>query len=199
MGLTIHWHFQGPKTKIEARAVIEKMRQRAMDLPFESVGEIAEFKGENAQFDRDGQNSPFRWLKIQARETVWSKDGRFGWDCPAKEIIGFQILVAPGSEPMEVFLATYPKTITVKDDWGRGKRLPTNRHDWSGEAFLKSQYASNSRWGGVANFLRAHLSVVRMLDYAKELGILEGVATKASSGRNGTLRLWRKRSVLGMP
>ncbi len=187
MGLTIHWHFQGPKTKPEVQVVIEKLRQRAMDLPFVSVSEIVQIKGENAQFDRDDQNEPFRWLKIQARETVWSKDGTIGWDCPAKEIIGFQILVAPGSEPMEVFLATYPKTITVDDEWGRRKRLRTNRHDWSGGAFCKTQYASNPKCGGVPNFLRAHLSVVRMLDFAKELGILAEVSDEGE--------FWEKRDV----
>jgi hypothetical protein len=186
MGLTIHWHFQGPKTKTEAKAVVEKLRQRAMDLPFESVGEIVQFKGKDAQFSQN-PDEPFRWLKIQARETVWSKDGRMGWDCPAQEIIGFQILVAPGSEPMEVFLATYPKTIMVKDDWGRRKRLRTNRHDWSGGAFCKTQYASSPDCGGVANFLRAHLSVIRMLDHAKELGILAEVSDEGD--------FWEKRDV----
>jgi hypothetical protein len=176
MGLTIHWSFQGPKTETEAKAIVEKMRQRAMDLPFMSVSEIVHFKGKKAQFSQDC-DEPFRWLKIQARETVWTNGGRIGWDCPAEEIIGFQILVAPGSESMEVFLATYPKTITVEDEWSGGrKRLRTNRHDWSGEAFCKTQYASNSECGGVANFLRAHLSVVRMLDYAKDIGILAEVS-----------------------
>src|SRR5690349_5547215 len=114
MGLTIHWAFQGPATKQEAKGVIEKMRQRAFDLPFESVSEIVGFKGDNAQFDRGQRDDPFDWLKIQARETVWSKDRRAGWDVPPKEIIGFQIMVAPGSEPMEIILANYPKTILVK-------------------------------------------------------------------------------------
>ncbi len=171
------------KTKAEAKAIIEKMRQRAMDLPFESVSEIAQFKGKKAQFSQN-RDEPFRWLKIQARETVWSEDGRLGWNCPAKEIIGFQILVAPGSEPMEVFLATYPKTITVEGEWGRRMRLRTNRHDWSGGAFCKTQYASNSKCGGVPNFLRAHLSVCRMLDYAKELGILEEVSDEGNFFEN---------------
>lgn len=186
MGLTIHWHFQGPKTKPEAQAIIEKMRQRAMDLPFVSVSEVVHFKGKKAQFSQD-QNEPFRWLKIQSRETVWTDEGRTGWDCPATEIVGFEILVAPGSEPMNIFLATYPKSILVTNDWGRRKRLQTNRHDWSGLAFTKTQYASNPKCGGVPNFLRAHLSVVRMLDYAKELGILAEVSDEGD--------FWEKRDI----
>ena len=181
MGLTIHWSFQGPQKNTEAKAVIEKMRQRAMDLPFEAVGDIVHFKGRDAQFDNDPPDGEYRWLKIQARETIWTKDGRIGWDCPAKEIIGFQINVAPGSEWMEIFLATYPKTIMVEDEWTRRpKRLRTNFSAWSGSGFCKTQYASDARCGGVPNFLRAHLSVCRLLDRAKELGILKSVSDEGN-------------------
>ena len=179
MGLTIHWSFKGPKTKTEAKAIIEKMRQRAMDLPFKSVSEIVRFKGEEAQFERDPQDSEHRWLKIMARETIWNKDQTIGWDCSPKEIIGFQIDVAPGSEPMEIFLASYPKTIAVD-----GRRLRTNHAFWSGRGFCKTQYASDNRCGGVPNFLRAHLSVCRMLDCAKELGILESVSDEGDFFEN---------------
>ena len=40
MGLTIHWNWHGPKSSNEAKAIVEKMRQRALDLPFESVSEV---------------------------------------------------------------------------------------------------------------------------------------------------------------
>lgn len=177
MGLTIHWSFQGPKTKSEATAIIGKMRQRAMDLPFEAVGEIVHFKGRDAQFDSDPSDGEYRWLKIQAQETIWTKDGRTGWDCPAQEVIGFQVDVAPGSEWMEVFLATYPKVILVEDERTRKrKRLRTNLSAWSGGGFCKTQYASRPDCGGVPNFVRAHLCVCRLLDHAKELGILKLVS-----------------------
>ena len=73
MGLTIHWSFQGPQKKSEAKAIIEKMRQRAMDLPFESVGDIVHFKGEQAQFDHDPPNGEYIWLKIQAAKPSGAK------------------------------------------------------------------------------------------------------------------------------
>ena len=73
-----------------------------MDLPFESVGKIVHFKGEQANFDHDPPDSEYLWLKIQARETIWTKDGTIGWDCCPQEIIGFQINVAPGSEWMDL-------------------------------------------------------------------------------------------------
>ena len=75
---------------------------------------------------------------------------------------------------MEIVLATYPKTILIEDErTRRPKRLHTNRSAWSGGGFCKTQYASDVRCGGVPNFLRAHLSVCRLLDHAKELGILK--------------------------
>ena len=119
MGLTIHWSFQGPQKKSEATAIIDKLRERAMDLPFESVGDVVRFKGKDAQFDNDPPDSLYTWFKLQAGETIWSEDGRIGWDCPAQEIVGFQIDVAPGSEWMEIFLATYPKTILIEDERSR--------------------------------------------------------------------------------
>ena len=177
MGLTIHWSFQGPQKKSEATAIIEKLRQRAMDLPFESVGEIVRFKGNAAQFDNDPPDGEYRWLKIQARECIWNKARTIGWDCPACEIVGFQILAAPGSEPMEIYLATYPKTILIEDERTKmPKRLRTNLSAWSGGGFCKTQYASRPDCGGVPNFLRAHLSVCRLLDHAKELGILSEIS-----------------------
>lgn len=102
MGLTVHWDWHGPKSGSEAESIIEKMRQRALDLPFESVSEIVSFKGESVQFDPERRDDEFGWLKVQSRQTVWNKDRTVGWDCVPTEIIGFQIDVAPGSEPMEV-------------------------------------------------------------------------------------------------
>ena len=178
MGLTIHWRLQGPKTKAEAKTIIERMRQRALDLPFESVSDIVHFKGKEAQFDNDPPTVSIRWLKIMAGQTVWSKDGRTGWDCPAREILGFQVIVAPGSEWMEIYLAAYPKTMIVEEDWGSGGAFPPTCPRGSGRGFCKTQYASNADCGGVPNFLRAHLSVCRLLDHAKKLGILADVSRR---------------------
>ena len=179
MGLTIHWELAGPKSKAQATSIVEKMRQRAMDLPFESVGVIVHFQGEAAQFDNNSQDDPYRWLKIMARQIVWNTAQTVGWDCRAKEIVGFQIDVAPGSEPMEIYLASYPKTIQVES-----KRIRTNLSTWSGTGFTKTQYASNARCGGIPNFLRAHLSVCRLLDHAKELGILKSVSDEGDFFEN---------------
>lgn len=47
MGLTIHYSLQSPKaSKSQARSIIEQLRQRALDLPFASVGEIGDLQGQ---------------------------------------------------------------------------------------------------------------------------------------------------------
>jgi hypothetical protein len=180
MGLTIHWSFQGPPPKADAKAVIEKMWQRAMDLPFESASEIVHFQGPETVFDRENDDD-FGWLKVISNQIVWNRDLSLGRQCPAKELIGFLIDVAPGTDLMGVYLADYPKTIMVKDErTGKPRRLPTDLTSWYGSGFCKTQYASHPDCGGIRNFLRAHLSVVRLLDFAKELGILLKVTDESN-------------------
>ena len=58
---------------------------------------------------------------------------------------------------------------------------------WRWGSFCKTQYASNPECGGVENFLRCHLLVVRMLDHAKELGILADVSDEGD--------YWSKRDL----
>ena len=56
MGLTIHYEFQvSGDDPVLARKLVEKLRQRALQLPFANVGEIQILNGEEClfQFDRD--------------------------------------------------------------------------------------------------------------------------------------------------
>ena len=189
MGLTIHWTFRGPPLKADAQAAIEKMRQRAMDLPFESVGEIVHFKGPDAWYESAQMGEPYRWLKVQAQGVVWSKDGDIAWEFPPKEIVGFEVVVAPGCERMELFLASYPKTMTAEDKrTGRSKRMRTNYSSWSGGGFCKTQYASNPNCGGIPNLLRAPCPYAECSTMPRNWELLARSTTKASSSRAETYR-----------
>ena len=180
MGLTIHWSFQGPPLRADAKAVIEKMRQRALDLPFESVSGVVHFQGPETIFEPENDDD-FGWLKVISNQIVWNQDLSLGRQCPARELIGFLIGVAPGTDLMGVYLADYPKTITAKGErTGKPRRLPTDLTSWCGSGFCKTQYASHPDCGGIPTFLRAHLSVVRLLDFAKELGILLKVSDESN-------------------
>ena len=58
---------------------------------------------------------------------------------------------------------------------------------WLWTSFCKTQYASNPKLGGVENFLRCHLSLIRLLDHARELGMLKHVSDEGG--------YWEKRDV----
>ncbi len=59
---------------------------------------------------------------------------------------------------------------------GLRETIRTRLSGWFWGSFCKTQYASNPEHGGVPHFLRCHLAVVKLLDRAKELGILESVS-----------------------
>ena len=46
---------------------------------------------------------------------------------------------------------------------------------WHWGSFCKTQFASDPTCGGVPHFLRCHLSVIKLLDHARQLGILGDV------------------------
>lgn len=193
MGLTIHWKFKfNSNNEKDALDAIQSMRQRAMDLPFDEVEDIIDLKGEDTKFVRgEGfEDDPNAWFKIQANEYVNIPKGNGvtrSFNVNPKRIIGFTIIVGPGCEPMNVFLANYQKTISV-DDSGIKKRLRTGLNGWVGGSFCKTQYANNPACGGTQNFLRCHIAVIRLLDYAKELGILDYVNDEGDYYENRNIK-----------
>lgn len=165
MGLTIHWEFQaGDLEAGAARRRVEELRRRATQLPFEFVGEdIEECCGDNcAQCDpEDG----LRWIKILACRYL--KRGDQYHSIPPSHMLAFVTSPGAGCEPAVFGLARYPEFIRVK-----GERLPTGLKGWSWTSFCKTQYASNPTEGGLDNFFKCHLTLVGLLDAAKELGLL---------------------------
>jgi len=181
MGLTIHYQLQSAsRNPAKARQLVEQLRQKALDLPFKEVGEIVEVKGNEADFDKLDRDDPKRWLLIQAGQYV-ERDGRHYRITPMK-VIAFSTYPGEGSEEANFGLAVYPKTIEID-----GKKVRTNLGDWSWSSFCKTQYASNPECGGVENFLRCHLAVVKLLDTAAEIGILKEVRDEGD--------YWEKRDI----
>jgi hypothetical protein len=170
MGLTIHYRLQATVPgRDEARRLVEQLRQTALDLPFREVDDIVELSGDDANFDKLGRDDPNAWLLIQAGQYV-ERGGRH-LRIPPEHVIAFSTLPAEGSEPANFGLARYPAVVEID-----GQTLNTDLGGWSWASFCKTQYASNPQLGGVENFLRAHLSVVKLLDRAAELGILKEVS-----------------------
>ena len=76
MGLTIHYNLETKLTRPdEVRRLVEGLRQYAMDLPFQEVGDVVEFKGEDVGYQN--RDDPNRWLKIQAGQYL--NDGPYSY------------------------------------------------------------------------------------------------------------------------
>lgn len=181
MGLTIHYSLRSTtRSPKRARELVARLRGRALDLPFEQVDDIIELNGPECDFENCEQDSPHRWLLIQAGQTIEHRanGGTYSYNVAPTHLIAFATLPSDGCEAANFGLCKYPAYIEVDDPQrpGRQKSIRTKLSAWSWSSFCKTQYASNPERGGVQNFLRCHLTIVSLLDHAKSLGILEGVS-----------------------
>ena len=190
MGLTIHWNLQANvRTEAAARELVGRLRQRSLDLRFDGVGEMVDLSGQDADYRTHSAESPARWLLIQAGQYVESGGGHYA--VSPQHVIAFETHPGDGCEPANFGLCRYPASIEVEDRRpGRSsqqRRLKTGLTGWCWSSFCKTQYASNPACGGVQNFLRCHLSVVALLDFAKSLGLVAGVSDEG--------KYWETRDV----
>ena len=194
MGLTIHYQLHSNTRSINrARELVTQLRSRALDLPFGQVNELIELTGsqcDHEQYEQDHQN---RWLLIQAREHVDYPlhSGRSYFVVPT-HVLAFSTWPGKGCEEANFGLCRFPAAIEIDDPLRHGGRrtIPTHLSGWHWGSFCKTQYASSGDCGGVANFLRCHLSVIRLLDHAGELGILQRVSDEGG--------FWEKRDVAAL-
>jgi hypothetical protein len=151
MGLTIHYRLglsQG--TLRDVRRMVRRWHAAAGECNFAAVGPIEEFPG-----------TPERELDVTFR--LGRAGGR---DVPPRRAIGFTVLPGPGCESAELGLAILPATVR------RGRKTVRTRNPgWRWYDFCKTQFASAPQLGGVENFLRCHLGLIRLLDEARALGI----------------------------
>ncbi len=168
MGLTIHYDLKAnvasPK---EARQLVEQLRQAALDLLMPEVGDVLDFSGAACDFQNSADES-HRWLLVQARRLL-SVDEAHHFVVP-NHVFAFSTWPGEGCEVANFGLARYPSSVE-----SRTGALATGLSGWSRQSFCKTQYASNPDDGGTENFVRCHVTVVRMLDHAKTMGILEAV------------------------
>jgi hypothetical protein len=191
MGLTIHYNLRSStRSPKKARELIARLRGRALDLPFERVDDIIELSGSACNCEQYDREHPNRWLLIQAGQYVDDpRDNRYSYSVTPTNIIAFSTWPGQGCEAANFGLCRYPGFIEVNNpELGRQTRkIATRLGGWRWASFCKTQYASNPDCGGVGNFLRCHLAVIRMLDHAKELGILQKVSDEGG--------FWEKRNI----
>jgi hypothetical protein len=157
--LTIHYSLATEQTDIDAiRSLVQEFRKIAVQLPFQEVGDIVEFQGEQCQ--HEARDDSHRWLKIQAGRYLQA--GGHHVSVAPLHIIAFTTQPGDGSEPANVGLCRYPETIQL--ELPRKQRLRTKLKGWSWSSFCKTQYASDPACGGTSNFVRCHLAIVALLD-----------------------------------
>src|SRR5208283_4259765 len=216
MGLTIHYTLLLPgETPVDTVKVkLEQIRQRCLDLPVQKVDAgLQDFEGKECGHERI---ESLRELKAPADQSLFyflcNAGGVLGYEfddngkprginlIKAKyfmflhpsRLIGFTVIPGPGCEWFRVRLVRLPKSVLVKGDptkFSRKFRLPVENADkWVWMGFCKTQYASHKGDGGsIENFLRCHLSIIAILDYAKQIGFEVKVNDEGG--------FWEKRDV----
>lgn len=128
--LTIHYQLQ---SKLDDAKLVEQtvrqMRQLALDLPFEEVGDIINLSGEQCNTEArrkalqngDEKDESLFWLLIQGGQHVtcpWNE--RISRRVNPTHVIAFNTWPGPGSEPANFGMCLYPTEIEweyrVEDD-----------------------------------------------------------------------------------
>ena len=194
MGLTIHYQLHSETRSVKkVRELVARLRSQALDLPFERVDDLIELTGSECDHQQYGQEHPHRWLLIQAREHVnHPLHSGYSYIVVPTHVLAFSTWPGKGCEEANFGLCRFPAAIEIEDPLRHGTRrtIPTRLVNWHWGSFCKTQYASNGECGGVPNFLRCHLSVIRMLDHARKLGILQNVSDEGG--------FWEKRDVAAL-
>jgi hypothetical protein len=182
MGLTIHYSFQTELDAKRAKHLVAELRKKAFDLPFQEVSDLVELENEECAAEQSPQDD-LHWLRVQA--TVMVVEQQYHLMVPPKRLFAFTTSPGSGCEDANFGLCVYPKTHPVLTP--RRRLLRTGKKGWSWQSSCKTQYASNPNYGGLPNFLRCHLLVIKMLDAANKLGILHEVSDEGG--------YWEKRDA----
>ena len=143
MGLTIHYKLQAKHDDAKVvEQTVHQMRQLALDLPFEEVGEIINLAGEQCNTEArrkelqngDEKKESLFWLLIQAGQHVdcpWNK--RISRTVNPTHVIAFDTWPGPGSEAANFGLCLYPAEIEWEykpEDDQRFQATPEEGFGW---------------------------------------------------------------------
>ena len=186
MGLTVYYDWKTKTDLPSARRMIAKFRAIALKLPFDEVSEIYEQDPPDGKFAFRPYDQSFREGGLCLSRT--RRDGdQETVHVPALHALFFYAHVQ-GSESAPIGLASHPPVVLHREDaiernkdgsergrlLGRGDpvEFPTRRRGYySWHSFCKTQYSGNPRLGGEANFLKAHLSLIELLDQIQAVGV----------------------------
>ena len=185
MGLTVHYDWKFKCDATLARRMIVRFRNFARKLPFDEISDIFEQDPPDNQTAFREYSSDFRQGDIYLSRV--RKDGEEEVvSVPASHAVFFLVRIE-GAETASIGLASHPPVVIHHEDIiirkkgqpvetriGKGDPIefPTRRRGYySWHSGCKTQYAGNPRLGGEANFLRAHLSLIELLDQIKASGV----------------------------
>lgn len=185
MGLTIFYEWKAKADAQSARLTISKLHSLAQQLPFDEVSEIYE------QDPPDGQSKFLTYDESFRQGDIYLSRKRGDGEIetvhvPALHAMFFYVYVQ-GAESASIGLASHPPVVVHREDAiernddgsecgrisGQGDpvEFPTRRRGYySWHSFCKTQYAANPKLGGEANFLKAHLSLIELLDQFRATG-----------------------------
>jgi hypothetical protein len=185
MGLTIHYEWKIKSDVAAARRAIGQFHALAQALPFDQVSEIYEQDSPDADFTYRRYEHSFRHGELYLARNRADGDEEMV-HVPALHALFFNVYVQ-GAETASIGLASHPPVVLHREDVierndagtehrrlvGQGDPIefPTWRRGYySWQSFCKTQYAGNPDLGGEANFLRAHLSLIELLDQINASG-----------------------------
>jgi hypothetical protein len=139
MGLTIHYRLKAKGTDAEARKLVTSLHQAAQDLPFKDLGPIVELSGDDCDFDRRQKDDPFRWLLIQAQESVSLKhlpgESEFSSiRVSPVRMIAFTAWPGEGCEESNFGLCQFPAEVTAP----RHGKVKTKLSGWHWSSFCNN-------------------------------------------------------------
>jgi hypothetical protein len=179
MRMGIHYSLRtAGENPADCRNLLVKLRERALNLPLGEVGPIQEWTGSECHYRHASHRGAERGLLKHAE--TWRDDPRREGHIRVLRplhVLAFTAWTGLGCDDAHFALCQYPSLQAVPDDHRKHgpQSLPEAQRDWHYACYCETGIAAGSRCGGIRNFLRCHLLVIALLDYALELGILESV------------------------
>lgn len=186
MGLTIYYNWKTKSDASSARRTIAKLHRIAQKLPFDTVSEIFEQDPPDGKlaFELSDSEYPNGDIYLSRKR---SDGNRELVHVPALHAVFFAVHIH-GAETALIGLASHPPVVVHREDvierreggaecgrlLGRGDPVEFAtrlRGSYSWHSFCKTQYAGNPKLGGEANFLKAHLSLIELLDQIQIAGL----------------------------
>jgi hypothetical protein len=212
VGLTVYYEWKAKADVAAARRQIVKFRTMALRLPFDRVSEIYEQDppDEKTRFLRYNESFRHGNLYLSRKRADGEEETVH---VPALHALFFVVYVQ-GAESASIGLASHPPVVLHREDiiernpdgsehgrlLGRGDPIefPTRRRGfYSWHSFCKTQYAGNPKLGGEANFLKAHLSLIELLDQIQASGVKLRIRDDSQYAKHrdadrllGSLRSW---------